>query len=324
MDNSFYTLLLQDNKGKYKIDIDEFKNNLNSLSIYPEYLLVTATNGVDIDPEDDGDITNSEPVAVEGTVKGVFKTSTLLNNEDLSINLLSTAVSEILKDKEKVDDEQIAYIAKELGVEDINGDGKIDNQDIYLYRMSLHDSEMEDKLRNEFLGAIHENDSNTIEEVTNELKEQYNLMFITYILNGSSASLTIEPSKQNSKILYKINAVKNDLFTDIYTSPIKLNKNDYVVYKECKNNRCSTLQIASFDGKKIHQYFLRISDFGIYKDVEYMNGLRKSIISSSKRSQEIQEEIQNLNNKIKTNQDKINEINSNIESIKDSTRNYEF
>ena len=313
-----------DENGKYTIDVNEFEKNLRSLTVYPNYVLVSATNGLDIDPEDDGDTTNSDPIPVDGTVKGIFKVSTLLNNEDLSINLLSTAIAEILEDKNKIDSEQIAYVAQELGLEDINGDGKIDNQDIYLYRMSEHSSEIEDKLRERFLGAIHNNNETTLQEVTDELREQYNLMFISYVVNGSVANLTIEHSKKDSQILYKVNAVKNDLFTDIYSSPIPLNKNDYIVYKECKDNRCSTVQIASFDGSEVHQYFLRISDFGIYKDVAYMNALRQSIIDNSKKVETIEVDIKNLNNEIEGSQEEIDRINSTIEEIRNDTTNYEF
>lgn len=313
-----------DENGKYTIDVNEFEKNLRSLTVYPNYVLVSATNGLDIDPEDDGDTTNSDPIPVDGTVKGIFKVSTLLNNEDLSINLLSTAIAEILEDKNKIDSEQIAYVAQELGLEDINGDGKIDNQDIYLYRMSEHSSEIEDKLRERFLGAIHNNNETTLQEVTDELREQYNLMFISYVVNGSVANLTIEHSKKDSQILYKVNAVKNDLFTDIYSSPISLNKNDYIVYKECKDNRCSTVQIASFDGSEVHQYFLRISDFGIYKDVAYMNALRQSIIDNSKKVETIEVDIKNLNNEIEGSQEEIDRINSTIEEIRNDTTNYEF
>ncbi len=313
-----------DVNGKYTIDVNEFNINLESLTVYPQYVLVTATNGVDIDPEDDGDTTNSSPVAVNGTVKGIFKTSILQNNEDLSINLLSTAISEVLKDKEKIDDEQIAYVAKELGMEDINGDGKIDNKDIYLYRMSEYETDIEAKLRENFLGAIHDGDNDKIEEISNELREQYNLMFISYIISDSTAKLSIEKSKKDSQIMYKVNAKKNDILNNVYLSSINLQKNDYIVYKECKNNKCSVVQIASFDGKVVHQFFLRVSDFGIYENIEYMNGLRKSINDDSRKIQNLQSEISIINDNIKNSEDKIDEINLNIEDIKNDNTDYEL
>ena len=313
-----------DDYGKYTIDINQFKENLNYLSTYPDYVLVSSTNGLDIDPEDDGDFANSEPIPVNGTVKGIFKVSTLLNNNDLSINLISTAITNILKDKKNIDSEQIAYTARELGVEDINDDGKIDNKDVYLYNMSQDSSKIEDDLRKKYLGAIHKGDLQTIEEVTNKLKEQYNLMFIKFSINNAIANLTIEPTKENSQILYKINAKKGDLFTDIYSSPITLNINDYVVYKECKDNSCSKMQIASFDGKKVHQYFLRKSDFGIYENVEYMNNLRQKIIDNSKQIDTIENDISNLNKNIKEKDNSISEINKEINNIQNSDIDYEF
>lgn len=303
-------------KGKYTINIDEFNKNLESVFPKPEYVLVTATNGLDIDPEDDGDVTNSVPIPVNGKVKGIFKTSTLQNNEDLSINLLSTAVSEVLKDKEKIDSEQIAYVAKELGVEDINGDDKIDNKDIYLYRMSKHETDIESNLRSTFLGALHNGDDDKIEKISNELREQYNLMFIRYSVSGSLVNLSIEKAKKDSQIMYKINAKKNDSLSSIYNGSMDLSINDYVVYQECKEDKCSVVQIASFDGEIVHQFFLRTSDFGIYEDIVYMNELRKSINDGSQDINNIENEISIINSSIKESENNINNINLTIENIK--------
>lgn len=318
--HNLYTTTTND-IGKYTININEFNTTLNSLSDYPEYVLITASGGLDIDPEDDGNISNSEPIAVNGTVKGIFKTSILLSEQDLSINLLSTAVSHILEDKESIDDELIAYTAQQLNAEDINGDGKVDNHDIITYAMDSDDGELEDTLRNNgFLDAIHDGDSSALQGITDEFKEQYNLMFIKYSINNGVANLEIENSKDGSRIMYIINAKKNDIFNNIYSSAISLNKNDYVVYKECKNDICSVVQIASFDGDKVHQYFLRISNFGIYSDMEYMNNLREAINNDSIALKEAKEnivtlstEIESLDTNITNLQSQVDEINSSLE-----------
>lgn len=283
-------------RGQYEIDINEFSQNLKELSTAPKYILISATNGLDIDPEDDGDTTNSSPIVLNGTVKGIFKTSTLQNNGNLSINLISTAISEILKDKKEINDEKISYVAKELGASDINNDGIINNKDIYLYRMSEHETNLEKILREEFLGAIHNGNNSQIENITNELREQYNLMFISYSISNSVAILSIENSKENSKIMYKLNANKDENLSNIYISPINLEKNDYIVYKECISDNCSVTQIVSFDGEKIYQFFLKISDFTIHSDLKYMNELRAKIVSKK----ELLDNITSRLNELKT------------------------
>jgi len=304
---SIYTTITDD-KGKYSIDLDLFKSNLNALSTYPEYVLVTSTGGVDIDPEDDGDTTNSDSIFVNGSVKGIFKTTTLLNNEDLSINLLSTAVTELIKDKEKIDDEQLAYIIKELGVIDINGDGVVDNQDVYLYKMSEHDSAIEDKLRENYLTAIHTGDDNKIDELNEALATEYNLMFINYTISNGQAYLDIEKAKKDTQILYAINAEKDDILNSIYSDSIILSKDDFVVYKECKDDSCSSIQIASFDGEKLYQYYLRISNFGIFNNEEEVETLRIQINQDTKARDEKEEKLLEMKSKIQELKDKLQDL----------------
>jgi len=313
----FYTAIT-DEYGRYSIDMTTFKASLSSMSPYPEYVLVSATGGLDIDPEDDGDTTNSQAIPVNGLVKGIFSVHTILNNDNLSINLLSTAVSEILEGKNKIDDDQITYIAKEIGIEDLNDDGKIDNRDIYLYRMSEHESSVEQRLRDNLLASIHAGDSNKIESVTSTLIKDFNLMFVEYSISAGVAYLDIKKSTDSFQIMYALNAEKGDLLDRIYSSSIPLHKNDYVVYKECGDNKCSPIQIASFDGEKLHQYFLRLSDFGIYSDIAYMNSLRTSINTDSTTLNNVEKNILNTDSKIHLIDQEIDVLDSKINDIKSS------
>ena len=150
------------NNAIYKVDAGLLLENLKGRypdENYPTYLLVSATGGYDLDPNDDGVREEGEQVALLGTVRGIIKTETLLNEEEHSINLISTAIAELLSEEQFITEEKIAYIAELLGVDDINSDGKIDNLDVLEYKMSEHQSQAEDILREQFLAAIHNNDN---------------------------------------------------------------------------------------------------------------------------------------------------------------------
>lgn len=307
-------------KGYYTIDKDLLKANLENLKPIPKYLFVTAKGGEDIDPEDDGDTTNSSSISVNGVVKGVFKTSTLLNESDISVNLLTTAVSELLGGKGKINDEQIKHIVKKLGIPDINGDGKINNEDIYEYSMSENESKLEDELRKKYLAYIHNGDVNKLENATQEMREKYNLMLVNYTIKNSIAYLNIEKTNSSNKILYALNPKKDDTLNTIYNSSITLKSGEYVAYKECNQNKCFTTQIASFDGEKLYQSFFMKSNFSIFSDIHYMNSLRNQLIKKSKSLHTIESTISSQSYKIKNLEKDIDSLNSAIDEVKNEVK----
>ena len=306
---NLYTTLTDD-LGQYTIELELFKSRLESISPYPEYVLVTATGGIDTDPEDDGDTTNSESIPVNGVVKGIFKSETLLNNEDLSINLLSTVVSELVKGKKNIDDEKLNNVIKSLGIEDINNDGIINSEDVYLYKMSEHDSSIEEKLRANYLSAIHSGDNDRLSSLTEEIAKENNLLFIQYSISNNQAYLDIESPQLDTKILYAINPKQDDTLNNTYSDSIILNKNDFLVYKECRDNICSEQQIASFDGQKIYQYYLRVSNFGIFNNEEEVNTLRIQIHNDIKKRNILEDKQESISEQIKDLKDKLAELKS--------------
>lgn len=271
------------NNAKYSIDTQKLLQNIDGFfTERPEYVLVTATGGYDLDPNDDGVREEGEAIALMGVVKGIIKLETLLTSDDLSINLISTAVAELLSDENYIDEEKIAYIAKQLGVKDINNDNKIDNQDVYYYRMAEHQSDAENILRERFLEAIHLNDRDSLIEIIKEFTNQLGLIFMSYEVTGDSAMINLNPANSDTTIRYSINGKQGDLLTHIYTEAIQLYENQYVVYQECtKENNCTGLQIASFNGKKVKPYFINTTDSPSLVDISTQNALRTDIKEKS-------------------------------------------
>ena len=210
-----------------------------------------------------------------------------------------------------------------IGVEfkDINGDGKINNQDLYEYKMADNDSKLEEDLRSTHLAYIHSGNKDKLIEATDNMIQKYNLMFINYTISNNAVSLTIKKSNKDNKIYYIINPQNNKTLIDnIYTKKIRLTKDDYIAYKECYKNNCSSVQIISFDGKKLYRFFIKTTDSSIFTDISYMNTLRAKIVEKSKELKNIRASIDFKNKEISDLDKSINSLNSDIEDVRNNLR----
>jgi hypothetical protein len=278
----FYTSTTDEN-GFYSVDPIKLLENVdNRLNTRPTYVLVTVQNGTDIDVNDDGiaDADGGKPLL--GKIKALYKLDTITTQGGLAVNLLSTPIAEALKNEEFLDEDKFNDVVEKFGVKDINEDGVVDNKDIYQYRMVDNNSSLEDKLRTELLNHIHMNDTSKISEVTNELKQEFGIITYNYTINGSTALIQLNPTNNLANIQYGKNLKSGDLLNEIYSFDISLDKNDYIVYKECLNSSCGTLNILAFDGTEVKNYFVQSVESNIYSDIEHMNSLRQSIIDKTK------------------------------------------
>lgn len=315
----FYTTTTND-EGLYPVDPVKLLENIdNRLDTRPTYILVTVQNGTDIDVNDDGikDEDGGRPLL--GKIKALYKLETITTQGGLAVNLLSTPIAETLQKEEVLDDEKFNQTVKEFGTKDINEDGEIDNKDIYQYRMVDDSSDLEDELREKLLSHLHENDAEKIAEVTEELKKKYGIISYNYSISGEIAIIKLTSSDNTADIQYGINLKNGELFNEVYAYEITLNKNDYVVYKECNGADCGAINILAFDGNEVKNYFIQAVASNIYDDVEEMNRLRASINEKTKELEEKQstlaekqEELTAVKAKIIEIQNEIDENNSKL------------
>jgi len=278
----FYTSSTDEN-GFYTVNPAKLLENIdNKLSTRPKYVLVTVQNGTDIDVNDDGikDEDGGKPLL--GKIKAIYRLDTITSQGELAINLLSTPIAEILQKEKVLDDEKVAFVIKNIGVKDINDDGVIDNQDLYEYKMVDDNSTFEDKLRsNGFLTYLHENNTLEIEKATNKFKQDFNILTYDYTISGNIADISFNKTDENKTIYYGVNIKNNEILNEVYSSYIMLNKNDYVVYKECQNNNCSPINIVAFNGNEVKNYFIKTMNSVVYDDVVQMNQLRNTITDNT-------------------------------------------
>ena len=312
--NVFYTTTTDEN-GTYPVNPIELLENIDNLvSERPKYILVTVQNGTDIDVNDDGIPDEDGGKTLYGKIKALYKLETITTQGGLVINLLSTPVAEILHKEEVLDDEKVSSVIKNIGAKDVNEDGQIDNKDIYNYRMVDDNSSLEDKLRTEYLQYIHDDDTVKIEEVTKELKQEFNIITYNYTISNEIASISLKKTNNESTIYYGLNLKDKEVLNEIYTSNITLNKNDYIVYKECINSKCSPINFLAFNGSEVKNYFIQSVESNIYEDVEYMNNLRKSINEKA-------EEVQNIEGTLEVKKEELEDIQKEIEELKEQIEN---
>lgn len=299
-------------KGFYTIDVDEFNKNIADYysTTPPEYVLVTATGGIDIDVNDDGNVDTDGGKALYGVIKGIHKLSVLLTQDQISTNLISTAVYELLSDKENITEEKINYIIAQLGVPDINGDSVIDSKDVEGYDMVKNESAVESILRVELLPTIHSGE--TVLEKVEDLTASFSIVGMSYITSGDQAFITLV-EKNNMTIVYGINNKQGELLSSVYQSTIILNKNDYLVFKECANENCGAIQVVSFNGSDVSRYYSSTVSHPIISNLNQLNDLRSTIntdVSNLIRPEvtvtEIDIEMAEIQNKIDSIDDIIN------------------
>lgn len=242
-----YETTTNDN-GIYEIDRTKLLENVDSvLSERPSFVLIESTGGIDIDPNDDG-IRDESRIEVLGKVKGLVDLNTLLTTSNLSINLLSTVIAEIIE--EEITEDKLTNTIINVGASDIDNNGVINNLDILKYQMAEDESNLESELRESILEKIHDN---TVSTVIRDIQANYGVINYSYQINDDDTAI-IQLSS-TTPISYKLNAKKGDLLTSVYESPISLSKNEYLVYRSCNNQgNCSPVSLISFNGREVKPY----------------------------------------------------------------------
>lgn len=306
-----------DEHGLYTVDSVQLKQDIqNILGEIPEYLLVSATGGIDTDPDDDGIIVESEKVPLQGTVSSIINTQKFLDEDNLSVNLISTAIANLVNTN-NISQQKLTALTKSLGMTDINNDGKVDNSDVHEYSMLIHESKAEELLRKEYLATLHENNLDDGKQALDNIKKDQFLIEVESEIIANTAYISLSTEYEDLLVYYGKNIKKGDVLSNLFSTPISLEKNQYIAYKACDGNRaCGNLDVISFDGKKVELYIAKELESSIYEDTTYANSLRGEINSNYADYLRVNEELY-LEEK------KVIDINSELEEIKEKIKSIE-
>ena len=295
--HTFIDNIITNENGEYSVNQFELKKAIADYNPSLKMLLIISDGGIDTDPNDDGVIVEDEKKEVQGKVKSIVPLEKFLDEKVQSVNLITTAISEIIGDVSEVSENQILQIAESLGVEDITGDGKITLDDLIYYQMEKHESKAESYLRTNFLDDIHNNNYENIKKFIKEIKMSQSI--ISPIIKHSNNILTVKFSdlSSNNYIRY---GLKEDSTEVSYTSysgeEIDVPTNSVLYFQECtESNECFKLQKVLYDGKN---YFL-----------DYLNYETVSEFFTNKN------DLLTLKADVKTQEDKINTISEEISEL---------
>ncbi len=271
----FYTTTA-DQQGQFDIDRGELKKAINRENTKPDYLKVVATGGIDIDPDDDGVQKASDFKDLKGSVVGIMSVNALLTNDKVAINLITTAVADLLKGKENITAKDIEAILTNLNMEDINKDGKVDNADAIGYDMVQHESGAESKLRYQYLNLIHDGDVENKQNYVEALQEETSYIVRSEQERNGKLLITLKSLNPNNYIRYGINISNDSLLQTVYQSEtITLNSEDSLYYEECKSdNSCYHREFVYYNGQKTTTYYPIPYIGNVYSDPQKIAQLR--------------------------------------------------
>jgi hypothetical protein len=295
--HTFMDNITTNSKGEYSVNQFELKKAIADYNPSLKMLLIISDGGTDTDPDDDGVIVEDEKKEVKGQVKSIVPLEKFLDEKVQSVNLITTAITELIGDVSEVSEQKILQIAEALGVEDITGDGKITLDDLIYYQMAEHESKAESYLRTNFLDDIHNNNYENIKIFIREIKMSQSI--ISPIIKHDNNGLTVKFSdlSSNNYIRY---GLKEDSTEVSYTSysgeEIDIPTDSVLYFQECtESNECFKLQKVLYDGKN---YFL-----------DYLNYETVSEFFTNK------DDLLTLKADVKTQEDKINTVSEEIREL---------
>jgi len=302
--HTFIDNVITNSKGEYSVNQFELKKAIADYNPSLKMLLIISDGGTDTDPNDDGVIVEEEKKEVQGQVKSIVPLEKFLDEKVQSVNLITTAIADIIGDVSEVTENKILQIAEALGVEDITGDGQIKIDDLIYYQMAEHESKAESYLRANFLDDIHNNNYENIKKFIRKIKMTQSI--ISPIIQHDNNGLTVKFSDLSSSnhIRYGIKEDSTDVsYTSYSGEEIDVPTNSALHFQECtESNECFKLQKVLYDGKN---YFL---DYLNYETVSNFFTNEAHLLSLKNNLTTKEESINNLSDEIRELEDKLEEV----------------
>jgi hypothetical protein len=306
-----------DGNGNYSIIPSQLQATLGANP--PEILCVEASGGKDVDPNDDNIRGENEAIAMQGVIRGYVKTVDLISGSGTRVNLFGSAIADMLSVTDDVTIGRIEQVAAQLGVPDIDNDGKITISDVTRYEMgSMVNGEI--ALRSFYLRSIHEGNTADRNFFINTTDTSIAAIRPTFSSNtDKTITVTLNRYSRDGVIRYG-NTIYNSLY-NTYTRPFIAKENELIYLQECRpNNACYMLQAIQVNSAGTK--FLEYSDTGGVDLASFYSNqtTRADLI---KKVTEVKTKIDADTATIKTNTQTITTLNSEIQQINNENAAYE-
>lgn len=259
LDGTIIDSTISNSTGKFTIDISKLEKTLVSSGYTRDTpFYIYGENGIDTDPNDDGNIVDSESIDLNGYVKGIVTINSLMGKQNITINLLSTFIADSVIKDENEDFSLITarskIILEKYHFKDINNDGRMDMDDVYEYDMHKDNEHFEATLRIDYLNELHSGNTKRLNEIETELNEEINLNIVFQTINTTNdyALLKLKTSDHLiAKVERECKTSSNYKSFFHNEDTIKLFKDCTIIYQNCINeNNCSKeTNVLSYDFK---------------------------------------------------------------------------
>jgi hypothetical protein len=264
-----------DGAGNYNINTAQLSSAMGASS--PEILCVESVGGKDIDPDDNGIVTADEAIVVQGKIRGFVKTADLLNTSATRINLFGNAIADMLSATDDISIARIEQLAVQLGVPDINNDGKIAIADVTQYKMGSN-SNGEESLRSFYLRSIHDGNDSDRTFFINTSNTSIAAVRATYAKNNNN-TLDIILTRYSRDGVIRYGSTYQGQLANIYTKPFTAAANELIYLQECRGDNCYPLQAVQVNSSATK--FIEYTDSGgVDLDAYYSDEIkRKDLIA---------------------------------------------
>jgi hypothetical protein len=309
-----------DSEGYFTIDTGAVRQAWEKLSPRPDYAWVISSGGMDTDPNDDGIKEAGEAVVVRGEVKGIVPIASLLNEKNIRISLLSSAIADVLGDTKDLTEVRIVEVARQLNFPDVDRDGKITISDVLFYEMGSK-SGLENSLRTFYLNAIHTGDSAARRQFVQSALVDLLPIRIEKVQAGDVLQLKLFKLGASNTIYYGTSAATNGAsLPSVYVdgSTISLTVGQKLYFNECTSALvCSQTQAVLWDGTSTRSFIAAPGGIigNVYQDTTYLDNLTLQINALDDKFNSLTKEISNAQKVISDSDADITDLTAQIADI---------
>lgn len=292
-----------DDDGTFTVDIDELEAEVSRVGYDRDIIKFVSFGGIDIDPNDDGISEENEAIPVVGSVTTYAELSTVLSRSGYKINMLGSVVADIVSSAspESITKEYIAEVAKEVGVQDIDGDGVITINDLVFYDMLANESNIEHQLRESYLPSLHSGDNESKVEFVENTRLADSFVKIVDVSSSGGTKILSFVTAGDTELRYKVidsNTDRGAYELSVYSGEnVQLDAvNGVLLLQECFPSRCGLIQQLYFVDGNMHRGYVASEKItqAVNDRIKGFDEVSKAIEEAVERAGQAKEELEQL------------------------------
>ncbi|PKH87910.1 hypothetical protein [Colwellia sp. Bg11-28] len=283
-----------DGNGRYSIDVEKLSHAIQQESDEIIFVRIVASGGED---------TGNKNAIIKGSLSSLISVQQLTTLESHNVNLLTTGVSDVIGKMISVTAKKIEHVSFLMGVEDINGDHKVNIADLHLYKIAIHQSRAENYFRQHLLPNIMQGDNSGVDSFVVQTKQQNPTVLPVIQKDESTLLISFTDVAEGNYIQYGYFTHGELAFTTYFKPDIlTLNRDGILYYQECSGiSECFKMQRILFDGIDYFHDYLEYETAPQVINDDVISSLENSLLATT-------QSIANLDEKIKDQEEDLKAI----------------